>query len=66
MQGLAAQKHMEELESLPSIGKGKNVPWREKSIAAGKLVLQRIPSRVDKKRLIASQSFRVPETLWAC
>lgn len=49
---------MEELESLPSIGKGKNVPWERKSIAAGKLVLQRIPSRVDKKRPASQPKFQ--------
>lgn len=56
--GTGGSEHMEELESLPSIGKGKNVPWERKSIAAGKLVLQRIPSRVDKKRPASQPKFQ--------
>ena len=49
---------MEELESLPSIGKGKNVPQDRKSIAAGILVLQRIPSGVEKKRPASQPQFQ--------
>ena len=48
--GTVGPEHMEELEGLPGIGKGKNVSGNRKTIAAGNVLLQRIPAGVEKKR----------------
>lgn len=48
--GTGGQEPMEELEGLPGIGKGKNVSGNRKTTAAGNILLQRIPTGVEKKR----------------